>query len=259
LLDDKPSIKLFLKKLWLKWIYGHVDHAFYTGTNNKAYFNKYGLNDSKLSFAPHAIDNERFATDRTTEVVQLRNRLGIAEHNILLLFAGKLESKKAPLLLLNAFLQLNNPQVHLLFVGDGGLQDALHKSAVKHPNVHFLSFQNQSYMPVIYQACNLFCLPSKGPGETWGLCINEAMAAQKAIIASDKCGCAIDLVTNENGMIFKSGDEKLLESAIKNLTSNPQLLSELGKRSGQLIKNWRFEHIAMAIEEKLQANNIDGK
>ncbi|RZL36908.1 MAG: glycosyltransferase family 1 protein, partial [Pedobacter sp.] len=60
LLDDTTSLKAIAKKLYLKWVYNHVDKAFYVGTNNKAYFKKYGLREQQLVFAPHAIDNERF-------------------------------------------------------------------------------------------------------------------------------------------------------------------------------------------------------
>ena len=115
-----------------------------------------------------------------------------------------------------------------------------------------MDFQNQSVIPVVYQACDLFCLPSSGPGETWGLAINEAMACKKAIIASDKCGCAIDLVKKENGIIFKSGNVKELQSALNKLTANPDLLVNYGERSRAIIDDWDFDHIAAAIETKVK-------
>jgi hypothetical protein len=67
LLDELPGPRSLLKTVFLKWVYSHVDHAFYVGTNNKAYFKKYGLKDNQLSFAPHAIDNKRFEIDRCEE------------------------------------------------------------------------------------------------------------------------------------------------------------------------------------------------
>ncbi len=60
LLDQPGRLKKYLKELFLKWIYTHVDFAIYTGTNSKAYFKKYGLKEKQLIFAPHAIDNQRF-------------------------------------------------------------------------------------------------------------------------------------------------------------------------------------------------------
>ena len=42
LLDEKKNIKAILRSVLLKWVYRHIDGAFYVGENNKAYFKKYG-------------------------------------------------------------------------------------------------------------------------------------------------------------------------------------------------------------------------
>lgn len=252
LLDTINPFKDMLKTLYLKWIYKKVDHAFYAGTQNKAYFKKYGLKDQQLSLTPHAIDNERFSVNRSIEANKLRHKFGINNDDILITFAGKFETKKAPLLLLSAFIKLNKPNIHLLFTGNGKLEQSLKQIASGQENVHFLDFQNQTDMPVIYQACDLFCLPSAGPGETWGLAINEAMACNKAILVSDKVGCATDLVKeNYNGVIFKSNDKKSLVGALAKLTRTKKVLQEYGKNSGALIQKWNFTAIAIAIENKL--------
>ena len=252
LLDEKPGFKSLFKYIFLKWVYLHIDHAFYVGINNKAYFKKYGLKESQLSFAPHAIDNERFALKRTAEALHLRKQLKINDEDVLVLFAGKMEEKKAPLALLTAFTSLNQASVHLLYAGTGALEDELKSRAKNKMNVHFIDFQNQSQMPVIYQACDLFCLPSKGPDETWGLTVNEAMACGKAILTSDKVGCAADLVKDSiNGAIFKSGDREDVENKLKQLTADKNLLQRYGEASQAIIKNWNFTNIALAIENKL--------
>ena len=256
LLDEKPGLKSWLRSLLLKWIYSHVDHAFYVGVNNKAYFKKYGLKEQQLSFAPHAIDNNQFAVDRTTDVAALRQSLGIKHEDIVILFAGKFEEKKDPLLLLNAFLRLNKPGAHLLFAGSGILQQQLTTTASGNTNVHFIDFQNQQHMPVVYQTCDLFCLPSKGPAETWGLAVNEAMACGKAILVSNKVGCAIDLVKpDKNGDIFESDNADDLLQALTKLTASKSLLSEYGRQSKTIIAPWNFEQIASAIKTRINEKN----
>jgi len=256
LLDEKKDIKSLLRLIRLKWVYRHIDHAFYVGTNNKRYFKKYGLKETQLSFVPHAVDNERFAADRTTEAIEMRQKLGISPNDKVVLFAGKFEEKKSPELLLDAFLALNMPAAHLLFVGDGVLKNDLKTSAGNNSHIHFMSFQNQLYMPVVYQACDIFCLPSKGPGETWGLAVNEAMATGKPVLVSDKCGCAIDLVTAGNGTIFRSQDMQQVTEGLKKLLSSDALLNKYGQQSKVIIKDWNFTAIAEAIETKLLNETI---
>jgi glycosyltransferase involved in cell wall biosynthesis len=252
LLDEPGGLKGIIKTFFLRWVYSDVDKAFYTGSNNKAYFKKYGLKDSQLVFAPHAVDNDRFSADRSSEAIELRRQLNINDGDILVLFAGKFENKKSPLELLEAFLSLNKPGTHLLFAGNGALEAELKQRAGNSACVHFVDFQNQSRMPVILQACDLFCLPSKGPGETWGLAVNEAMACSKAILISDKTGCAIDLVKpGRNGYIFKSGPDSDLAYYLDKLTKSRIILEEMGRESANSVKHWSFLHIAAAIEDTI--------
>jgi glycosyltransferase involved in cell wall biosynthesis len=269
LLDDTKGWKKYLKTAYLKWVYKNVDVAFYVGTNNKAYFKKYGLKDQQLIFAPHAVDNKRFAENRKDEAEALRLQLAVNKADILILFAGKLEPKKDPELLLEAFMEAVNAQnnnastpekkaMHLLFVGNGVLEQQLkqraatflEQNATSNACIHFMDFQNQSKMPVAYQACDIFCLPSKGPGETWGLAINEAMAASRPIIASNKVGCATDLVLQGyNGIVFQAGSKTALKQAIQSLSSVP--LAQMGQASSELISNWTIEIQAKQILNKL--------
>lgn len=250
LLDDGNGLKTLLKTFFLKWIYKQVDHAFYVGTNNKAYFKKYGLKDDQLSFVPHAVDNNRFAEEQKNEVALLKNEMGIGDGECVVLFAGKLEKKKAPQLLLEAFISLNRPDIHLLFVGNGLLEEELKHTADGKYNVHFIEFQNQSRMPVIYQTCDLFCLPSGGPDETWGLAVNEAMACAKAILVSDKVGCAADLVNEGvNGGIFNAGNFIALAEKLQQLTKDKSLLLKYGEQSQMIIAERNFANAAKSIEK----------
>ena len=253
LLAEPRGIKKSLKTLFLKWVYSHIDHAFYVGKNNKAYFLKYGLKENQLCFAPHAVDNTRFEEQQTAEVNKLRASFKLTQQDVLVLFAGKFEPVKNVELLLSAFIKLNKPHVHLLLVGNGIQEQVLKEQAAKSNlanKIHFLDFKNQTYMPVLYQAADLFCLPSKS--ETWGLSINEAMACEKAILASDKVGCAVDLILpGENGSIFSEGDENSLIAYLQQLTNNKELLIRFGKLSRKIIEDWNFTNIAIAIENKL--------
>jgi glycosyltransferase involved in cell wall biosynthesis len=252
---SKSRIKQYLKSKLLTRIYKHVDKALYVGTANHAYFSAYGLADYRLAFAPHAIDNSRFAEDRSTERNSLRQELGIKPHEIVILFTAKLQEIKNPALLIQAFCSMDMLNTHLLIVGSGLLEQDLEKLASSHSSsnrIHFLPFQNQTRMPVIYQTCDLFCIPTKAPGETWGLAVNEAMAAGKAIIASDEVGSATDLICAENGMIFKSDSLIDLTQKLTQLVASQRELSRLGANSKKKIADWSFEKQAAQILAHVQ-------
>lgn len=256
LLDKKPGFINILRTAYLKWVYSHINVAFYVGTNNQAYFRKYGLREEQLIFAPHATDNNRFGADRNTEAQTLRHDLSIPLNSTMLLFAGKFEDVKSPENLLKAFLSTNDPEAHLVYVGNGPLESNLKDIANGHLNVHFIDFQNQSYMPVIYQACDIYCMPSKS--ETWGLAANEAMACGKALLLSDRVGCAVDLVKQGiNGFIYNfDSSTDLSEKLLLLIKSGKNQLAEMGKNSEDIIKSWTFEAQANAI---INYNKQDGE
>lgn len=259
LIDEKKGFKDIARTLFLKWVYKNIDKAFYVGEANKRYFEKFGLKSEQLAFAPHAVDNSRFSHERNLEAEHLRSKLGIPSSSVLFLFAGKFEVKKNPQLLLQAFQELNLENIHLLFVGNGELEGKLKNGNTlrqaqddKSGRIHFMDFQNQTQMPTVYQACDLFCLPSQGPGETWGLAVNEAMGSGKAILVSDKVGCGVDLVKNgENGYIFESNNLIDLKAKISLLLSKENDLKGMGKASLGIIKNWSFEKQVATFLETL--------
>ena len=252
LLDESGNfLKKIIRKYFLRWVYKYVDFAFYVGQANKKYFIQNGLNEKQLIFVPHAIDNNRFSKSAN---YSFRRQLGISNEKILFVFAGKFETKKNPFLLMNAFVSLNDMHADLLFVGNGPLEIKLKEKWLQLSDdikyrIHFLDFQNQSLMPDIYKAADVFVLPSKGPGETWGLSINEAMASSKAVLVSDKCGAALDLVKdNKNGFVFESDNEKSLINKMKTLIKQKEMVDDFGQYSSEIIRNWSFEKIALNIE-----------
>ncbi len=254
LLDDnadnlKSKFRGYAKNMFLKWVYRHIDIALYCGTQNKIYFENYGLKPLQLVFAPHAIDNQRFALQYKEEkVVQIRTSLNVNSEEILILFAGKFETKKNPVLLLEIFKSINRKGIHLLFVGNGILENELRQLSEGMHNVHFVPFQNQQELPNYYHAADLFCLPSKGPGETWGLAVNEAMACSKAILVSNKVGCATDLViNNSNGYLFNFESETEFAEKLELLISNKLELKKMGQNSKTLISAWDMHITANSI------------
>lgn len=254
IIDHQDLTKKIIRKLFLLWIYSYIDIAFYPGSASKKYFKAFGLKETHLIFAPHAIDNERFSDDKHFDSQNIRKRFGIGEKQILILFAGKLESKKDPTLLLEVFKQLDRSDVHLLFVGNGILENGLKEKALNRKDrIHFMDFQNQSVMPSVYQAADLYCLPSKGPGETWGLSVNEAMAAGKPVIVSNKVGSAEDLVQQINGLIFKAEQYNDLKDKLSSILDKEKL-KIMGMSSKNIIKNWTIEKQVSAVIRSLNAS-----
>lgn len=253
LLDESNgfSLKKTARRFFLRWVYRHIDVALYTGEANKAYFLQHGIKESQLHYTAHAVENERFFdTDGIYEAkaIAWRRELQIPDEAMVFLFAGKLEEKKDPGLLISAFKTMTDPDIRLLIVGNGLLEQKLKEQAAADSRILFLDFQNQQLMPVVYRLGDVFVLPSKGPGETWGLSVNEAMACSRPVIVSNRCGSAADLVY-ENGFIFESRRQTELERAIRFFVDDKEKkLKEMGKKSLTHIQQFSFAEIAKVIE-----------
>jgi glycosyltransferase involved in cell wall biosynthesis len=237
------------RRILLQWVYTHVDNAWYVGTHNKAYFKEMGLKEKQLTLVPHVVDNNRFK--RTPQLKQkallLKKQMNV-DDGMIILYAGKIVKQKGVFTLFNAFIQAGIHHAHLVFVGTGAEVVNLKKMAADKSNIHFLSHQRQSTMPVIYSMADILIQPSES--DTWGLVINEAMANGLAVVASDNCGGALDLIhEGDNGYIFRSKDESRLTQIIKELADNPDKVKRMGLASLNKISNFSYEVAADAIEK----------
>ncbi len=235
------SVKKLLRRIFLRWVYHHIDYALFTGKANKQYYLVHGVKKNQLLFAPHAVDNERFSGNNEAcenKAVSWRTNLGIKENTCIFLSAAKLTKKKDPEILIKAFVALNQKDTALIIVGNGELETELKERYKHRADIFFIPFQNQSMMPVVYRLGDIFVLPSKGPGETWGLAVNEAMACGRGVIVSDNCGCAPDLVqSGKNGYIFHNSNIESLQNCMNLCLSNYE---EFGNNSFRIIQSWSY-------------------
>jgi glycosyltransferase involved in cell wall biosynthesis len=254
LLDEQPGWKSMARRLALRWVYRHIDKALYTGEANKTYFQACGLKPDQLVFAPHAVDNARFGEQdalREAEASQRREALGIGHKEFVVLFAGKLEPKKDPQIILRLAARIKMPGIRFLVVGNGPLEASLKSGAVGNPGIVFMDFQNQQAMPVVYRMGNVFLLPSRY-NETWGLAVNEAMASGRSAIVSSRAGCAADLIRDgDTGWTFTPGaaGEEQVATIIESLSADPHRVAEMSSQARAFVQHYAYENIARAICE----------
>ncbi|HEX4957155.1 MAG TPA: glycosyltransferase family 4 protein, partial [Lacibacter sp.] len=252
LLDEPPgfSFRKLARRLFLKQVYKGIDYCLYTGKDNQAYFLKHGIKEHSLKYAPHAVDNDRFFDHEgayAKAAAAWRAQLQIPADAIVFLFAGKLEPKKDPLLLIECFQQLKADNIRLIITGNGVLEEKAKQMAGDDVRILFLDFQNQQQMPVLYRLGDIFVLPSKGPGETWGLSVNEAMACSRPVLVSHQCGCAKDLV-QDNGSIFEAGNIHSLKAAMNAFLLSKNEMITMAQKSRSLIEHFSYDAVAEAIE-----------
>ena len=254
----KDSLKHWAKNWFLEWLFAKISGFLYVGSFNRQFYQDHGIDESRLFSVPYAVDNSFFqeqAQLASHNREELRQSLNLQPDRPIILFAAKLIEKKRPQDLLAAYRLLSvdgnrEPEPYLLFVGDGNLRSHL-ETAVKTTgweSIRFLGFRNQSQMPKFYNLCDVFVLPSDF--EPWGLAINEVMNAGKAVVVSDRVGCAPDLIKDGgNGRIFPTGDIATLAEAIQWAIANRDLAGKIGLKH---IQNWSFKQDIQGVKQALE-------
>ncbi len=227
----------WIKRAYLSSIFRHCAAFLAVGSANRAYYEERGVAPEKIFLMPYAVDNEYFAGRDTPEGRSaFRSQLGIPWDRPIILFAGKLTRRKQPDVLLEAwrlaFRDMPRPPA-LVFAGDGECRETLERGAPEH--VYFTGFKNQSELPAVYAAADIFVLASRK--EPWGLAINEAMACGTAVIASSDCGAAFDLVDPACGQVVRPGEVGELAAALSEVLPKA---GDMGAAARNKVENWNF-------------------
>jgi glycosyltransferase involved in cell wall biosynthesis len=191
------------------------------GIRNRQYLNHFGVRDSAIHFAPNCVDNDRFQDSAQLSQAppgrnSVREKLGIPHDSFAVLFVGKLDENKRPWDVIAAVAQLGENATAVI-VGSGPSAERCRAEAER-TGAHtvFAGFVNQSGLGEIYGACDATVLPSKS--ETWGLVVNESLAAGTPCVVSQGVGCAPDLIIQEKtGDVFTTGDIRALAAALSRI------------------------------------------
>lgn len=239
----------------IRHLFSRYSAFLHCGTANREYFLHHGARPGQLFYCPHAIDMDRFQATPpvAARAADIRREWQIPGEDRVVLFAGKLEEKKRPLDLLVAFQNLSPERTTLVFVGSGGCGDALRRQAGKDPRVRFVPFHNQSTMPAVYAAADLFVLPSFGPRETWGLAVQEALACGIPALVSNHVGCHPDLIHPDvNGAVFPAGNIPALEQALARALE-PGTLQRWGQAARSSLDRHTYHQATVGLQEALRS------
>jgi glycosyltransferase involved in cell wall biosynthesis len=172
--------------------------------------------------------------------------------------SAKLIARKRPFDLVDAVaaLRRRGADVHALFVGDGEDRAATERRAVTMgigDAMTIAGFVNQRELPDRYAAADALVLPSDSR-ETWGLVVNEAMAAGLPVVVSDAAGCAVDLVRDgENGFTYACGDVAALADRLTLIASlGADGRRTFGRRSRERVKAFGIDVAVRATQDAVR-------
>ncbi|PIZ74376.1 hypothetical protein COY07_00765 [Candidatus Peregrinibacteria bacterium CG_4_10_14_0_2_um_filter_43_11] len=159
---------------------------------------------------------------------------------------AEMHPRKGHRFLLDAFSELQKtiPDLHLMLVGTGPLEDELKKKYGDQPNIHFLGWRED--VPEILKASDLFVLPSLK--EAFGLVVVEAMASGVPVIATRAGGVPELVEDGKSGLLVPPADSTALTSAIATLIHDPE--------RRRIIQKAGLDRARLFTAEKMTAKTI---
>jgi glycosyltransferase involved in cell wall biosynthesis len=251
---NKQKLKTWLKRLVLPHVFKLGDSIMVGSTPGKKVVNSLGIPEQQIILTPFATDNKWWTSQSAqVNVAEVRKQWDISENANVLLFCAKLQSWKRPADVLKAFAKAHVLNSYLIFAGDGSLKLELEAEARDlgiADNVRFLGFVNQSQLPSIYSAADLFILPSEY--EPFGVVVNEAMLCCCPVIVSDRVGSGYDLVKHgETGFVYPCGDIDTLAKIVKEAFSDRDRLKSMGVAAAKSLESWSPQENVAAIVRAL--------
>ncbi|MDQ2909042.1 MAG: glycosyltransferase, partial [Candidatus Eremiobacteraeota bacterium] len=140
--------------------------------------------EREIAVIPSGIDVAAFARGRRSTT--LRERLGVAPHERMVLAVGRLEREKNFELALETFARAGISEARLVLVGDGTHRAALERFAAQAGIAASVTFAREfarDDLPDAYASADAFLFTSRS--ETQGLVLVEALAAGVPIVALD--------------------------------------------------------------------------
>jgi glycosyltransferase involved in cell wall biosynthesis len=237
----QSRLKLRIKKTLLRWIFSLADGVIVSSSGGVEYLKSLGFPGERVVLAPTAVDNKWWTAEASkVDRDAVRASWNIPAEGTVTLFCAKLQRWKGPAELLEAFARANVPNSYLAFAGDGPERGDLEHRAAQlglGNRIRFLGFVNQSQLPSVYCAADLFVLPSLF--EPFGLVVNEAMLCGLPVAVSDSVGARYDLVRpGENGYVFPAGDVEALSAVLREILAAPEKRARMGSAARRRMETW---------------------
>lgn len=195
-----------------------------------------GISRLKLVALPNGVDAEAFVPVSHAKKIDLRKKLGLSLEKKIVLFVGRFVPKKG----FDKLLGAKSNEYQLVFAGGKAKEMSDEK-------VIFLGIMSQKELVEVYQAADIFVLPSESEG--FPLSVQEAMATGLPIITTNDYGYDRYNFDKKMIVLLDAPTSVSIKKAIKDTIQNDSLLESMGSYSRDyVLKNFSWKSIITELE-----------
>lgn len=208
-----------------------------------------GCPREKMVVIPSGVDTDRF---RPLPAAAFKARLGLLESRRVVGVVTRMRVRKGVEEFIRAIgrLRESQPDTHGVIVGEVSLDDTL-QALVRALGLqdHLSLLGRRSDMPEVLSAFDVFVLSSHDEGMSNA--ILEAMAMEKAVVATDVGGTGEVVRHGQSGLLVPPKDPEALALAIGEVLSQPARALEMGRLGRRIVEQNFSAHSMVRQMERL--------
>lgn len=223
--------------------------------------------EQNVKVIENCIDTKNFAKTITEEERRkIRNKLGIKEEDIVILFCGRTIPEKGAKELIQAYRNLKNKEhTKLVIVGNSQFSNQVKTAYDKElqnlvndmkENIIFTGYLPNKELYKIYQSADISAVPSLWE-EAFGLVLVEAMQSKLPVITTNSG--AIPEIANEECAYIVERNEKIVENitnCLEKLINEPETRKKMGERGYQISQKYTtkryYQEFVQIIQEMIK-------
>lgn len=209
-----------------------------------------GLPASKLITIRNGVEVCRYEA----AVPHDRDEWTIKNSDVVIGCVGRLSPEKGHTVLLQAFQKVisRHPVARLALIGEGQERERLEHLAADLNITHFVRFLGlRADVPEVLATCDFFALPSIQEG--FPMVILEALAAGKAVVASEVGAIADVIRPGATGLLVPPGDADALADALCLLIEDEGARQRLGQNGREVVREaYDFERTVGQYDDLYQ-------
>lgn len=223
---------------YMVWFYDQMDYIYAPSHATAEELTARGINPDKVRVYPRGVDTERFQPAKRDNGI--RDRFGIPQDRIIMLYVGRVSKEKGLSTLSQAFRSLasTQPNACLVIVGDGPYRQELEAELTGVPVV-FTGYVEGDELPKLYASSDFLVFPSAT--DTFGNVVLEAHASGIPVIVTDKGGPRENTTHGETGLIVEAANAAELSKAIILLSEDEALRKRMGEAGRRSVEERGFQ------------------
>lgn len=200
------------------------------------------VSEDAMAMATHILGGEYELVFNGVDVGAFAKAVPATTDAPTIFFVGRHEPRKGLAVLLDAMAEV--PQhVRLWIAGDGPETEALRTRVAGDVRIEWLGRITDEEKCSRLRGADVFCAPSLG-GESFGVVLLEAIAAETPVVASELPGYANVARAGSDALLVPPGDPHALATALRRVLEDPSLATRLVASGEARAAHFSMERLA---------------